>query len=408
MNTEDYVKDLLEKRKVLKDTMDRNYPRLWWLLDMTLAVRAILEIKENTLPFMVVILGPPSSGKTTVLELMEALPNTYSIDVFTPRSLQSHYASKRKDDLEKDDLLPKIKDKNFLTPELAPLFSVRDEDAVLIMGLLTRLLDGKGLKTISGVHGERSSGPVFFVWIGAAVEVSKNIWKLIARLGPKMFFLRMNPESSYEEEQKEILDNMNIEDAPKIEEVKEKMLEYWDAFTSAPFYENGKATWDKSKESSELMVKIIERAQLLARLRGHVPTEDTHGRGGSNYTFLEPIIEVPKRATKYLYNLTRGYALCQGRNYIIEEDLAVIKPIVLSSAAKERVELLKLLIKNKGEVTVKQMEEARGVSSATAQKTMKLLAVLGLVDLVKVLGITKSVSAVRLKEHFRWILENFR
>ena len=410
MSSEDiskYQKDFLEKRKALRDAMNRNYKGLWEVLEICLAIRAILEIKGVFLPLMVVILAPASSGKTTVIELIEFLPNAYSLDNFTPRSFQSHYASKRKDDLKEVVILPKIKNKIFLTPELAPLFSARDEDIVTNIGLLTRLLDGKGLKTGSGVHGERMSGPVFFVWIGAAVDVSKNIWKLIANLGPKMFFLRPDLELSYKEEQEEIVKNMrNEEDETKMEEIKEKLLDYWEAVTSHPFRDNDKVVWDKSKESPDVILKIVEHAQILATLRGDVPTDKTKGTGGSNYGFLERKREIPRRAAKYLYNLVRGFAFCQGRNYVIEDDLSIIRLVILSSAPKERIEVMKLLIANNGEVTVDQIVKARGVTPSTAHNTMKLLEILGLVDKVKIRGKTKDITAIRLKDHFRWILED--
>lgn len=404
----DYLRDLLEKRKALIDVMEKNFPGKFWILEIGLAARAILEIKGITLPLMIIILAPPSSGKSTVIILIESVPKAYSLDKFTPRAFQSHMAGRRMEDLEKNDLLTRIKDKIFLVSDLAPLFSARDEDIVENFGTITRLLDGKGLKTSSGVHGERSSGPVFFVWIGGAVEVSKNIWNLIAKLGPKMFFLRVRLDLTYSEEEQKIMENMmsGNEYEEKIDEVKEKLLEYWNVVSSFPLQENGKVVWDKSKESSDVMLMIVQHAQLLARLRGYIPTEKTEGTSGSNYGFQEPIIEDPERAARYLYNLVRGFALCQGRNYIIEDDVSIIKQIVLSSAAKERIELLKLLIANNGEVTVTQLMEARGITRTTAHKTMKLLEILGLVDEIKVPGSTKHVSAIRLKDHFRWILED--
>lgn len=404
----DYLRDLLEKREALKDVMERNFPGKFWILKIGLAARAILEIMGITLPLMIVILAPPSSGKSTVLILIELLPNAYSLDSFTTSALQSHYASKKKGDLKRDDILTKIKDKIFLTPDLAPLFSTRDEDLGATIGKLTRLLDGKGLKTSSGVHGERDSGPVFFVWIGAAVEVSKNIWNLISKMGPKMFFLRVTLDLTYDEEQVKIMENMMSKEEyeAKIDEVKEKLLEYWNAVTSFPVQENSKVIWDKSKESPEVMLMIVQHAQLLARLRGYVPTDHTTGTGGTNYGFLEPTIEDPERAARYLYNLVRGFALCQGRNYIVKDDISIIRQIVMSSASKERIELLKLLIANNGEVTVTQLMEARGITRSTALRTMKLLEVLGLVDEITVPGTTKDFTAIRLKDHFRWILED--
>jgi len=405
----DYLRDLLEKKGALRNVMEKNFPGKFWILEIGLAARAILEIKGITLPLMIVILAPPASGKSTVMALIELLSKAYSLDKFTPRAFQSHLAGKSKANLEKDDLLTKIKDKIFLVSDLAPLFSASDDDIRENFGTLTRLLDGKGLKTSSGVHGERSSGPVFFVWIGGAVEVSKNIWSLIAKLGPKMFFLRIRLDLTYAEEQQKIMENMMSKEEyeSKIDEVKEKLVEYWDAVTLFPLQdESGKIVWDKSNESPDVVLMIVQYAQLLARLRGYVPTDRTEGTGGSNYGFQEPIIEDPERATRYLYNLVRGFALGLGRNYIIEDDVSIIKQIVMSSAAKERVELLKLLIKNNGEVAVTQLMSARGVTRTTALKTMKLLNILGLVDEIKLPGSTKDISAIRLKDHFRWILEN--
>ena len=404
----EHVKRVLEARQDLREEYEKHFLGKFWILETCLAARAILAILGITLPLMIVILAPPGTGKSTALVLIEELPDSYSLDSFTAKAIQSHYASKTKEDLEKNDLIAKIRNKIFLTSDLAPLFTARDEDIVSILGILTRLLDGKGLKTSSGVHGERSSGPAFFVWIGGAVEVSKNIWNLIARLGPKMFFLRVDLNLTYEEEEQKIMDSMlsKEEYEAKIEQIKKKLVSYWDAVVSFPLQENGKVIWDKSRESSEIMRKIVNRAQFLARFRGYVPVDMTEGTGGSNYGFQEPIIEDPERATRYLYNLVKGFALCQGRNYIVDEDIRVIDPIVMSSAAKERIELLKLLIKNNGEVATSQFMDERGVTRTTALKTMKLLEILGLVDAVTVAGGTKPSHGIRLKEQFRWILED--
>lgn len=411
MNPEElteHEKRVLKEYEELKVVEEKNFPGKFWLLEICLAARAVLQINCITLPLMIVILAPPSSGKSTVMILIESLPDSYELDKFTSKSFQSHMAGRKTEDLEKNDLLTKIKNKIFLVSDLAPLFSARDEDIVESFGIFTRLLDGKGLKTSSGVHGERSSGPVFFVWLGGAVEVSKNIWNLIAKLGPKMFFLRVKLDLTYDEEQQKIMDNMMSKEEyeTKIDEVKEKLLKYWNTVTSFPEQEKSKVVWNKSKESSDVMLMIVQRAQLLARLRGYIPTEKTEGTGGSNYGFLEPIIEDPERAARYLYNLVRGHAYCKGRNYITEDDVLIIKHIVMSSASKERIELLKLLIKNNGEVNVTQLMEARGVTRTTALKTMKLLKILGLVDEIKIPSSTKHVSAIRLKDHFRWILED--
>ncbi len=62
------------------------------------------------------------------------------------------------EELSKIDMLPKVKDKHFLTPELAPLFTTDEKDLLQIWGTITRIADGNGLASDSGAHGHRQYG----------------------------------------------------------------------------------------------------------------------------------------------------------------------------------------------------------------------------------------------------------
>ena len=44
-------------------------PTLWEAMEFQLAVKTILNIKDCTLPFAGIILGPPSSSKTVGIEM---------------------------------------------------------------------------------------------------------------------------------------------------------------------------------------------------------------------------------------------------------------------------------------------------------------------------------------------------
>lgn len=403
----DYVKIVLEKMQRLRLVHEKYFSGKFCVLETCLSVRAMLEIEGVTLPFMLILLGPPSAGKSTVIAMVGSLPDSYALDSFTPKAFVTQMANKSEEDLAKIDLLKQIENKIFLTSELAPLFSVRDDQLGEIFGILTRILDGQGYKNSSGAHGQRGYDKIFFVWIGAAVDVPKKIWPIIASLGPKEYFLRIDMDVSYEEEQKKILENMQgLTYEQKVQEINECLKEYWDAVVSFPNRNEHKIVWDSSKEQQSTVMKIIQYAQLLASIRGHVPSDDTKYTNGSDYAFVSPIIEDPNRATHALYNVARGHALCHGRNYITDDDVHVIRQIVLSSASRERAELVKLLIENNGELTSAQLVEFRKVSKMTALKIMKQLEILGLVDEVKMQGTTKDFLAIRLKEHFRWVLDD--
>ncbi len=405
--SDEYRKLLCAKRQKLQCIVDENLPGKFSIAEACLSVKAASIIDGMTLPIMLVLLGPPSSGKSTIIRMIEALGESYSTDSFTPKSFVSHAANRTDEELAKIDLLNQIKNKTFLTSDLAPTFSVRDDVLIENIGILTRVLDGQGFKKNSGVHGQRGYSEIFFVWIGAMVDVPKNIWPLIARLGAKQFFLRIDVSSSFEEEKQRIIANMKGKSyEQKLVEMNKEFQELWNTIKSFPVQKDGKIIWNSAKDEEKAWFKIVERAQLLARLRGHVPTDNTEGTSGSNYGFLSPIIEDPERATHSLYNIVRGYALTQGRNYIIESDVVVIESIVLSSASKERIELLKLLIENNGELTTTQFVEMRKVSKSTALRTMKQLEILGIVDETTIPTKTKPVMAIRLKKEFGWLLKS--
>ena len=181
-----------EKYKNLKDTVNRIYPNTWSIIQFIIAVKTIINIEDNKLPFLGIIIALPSSLKTTFMNYFRIYNHTFYSDSFTPNSLISHNSALTEEQLKKVDMIPKMKDKLVLTPELAPLFTAKDEDLKKILGLITRLLDGDGLENDSGAHGHRGYPPTMFSWIGAVVEIPPKVWKILSQLGFKIYFFRPN------------------------------------------------------------------------------------------------------------------------------------------------------------------------------------------------------------------------
>lgn len=175
----------------MHDIVNRNLPNLWPALEFELSILKILNIKNCTLPFAGIILGQPSSLKTQCIELLRSWPNTFYTDNFSAKSFVSHTTAVTREELAQIDLLPKIKNKCFLTPELAPTFAAKDDDLIQIIGIVTRILDGNGYESDSGAQGHRGySGKMMFTWIGAAVDIPHKVHKYLGNVGPKLYFLR--------------------------------------------------------------------------------------------------------------------------------------------------------------------------------------------------------------------------
>jgi len=65
-------------------------PEIWVGLEFELSVLRVLNIRDCTLPFIGILLGPPSSYKTVILGLLKQWPNTFFTDNFTAKSFVSH------------------------------------------------------------------------------------------------------------------------------------------------------------------------------------------------------------------------------------------------------------------------------------------------------------------------------
>ena len=79
--------------------------------------------------------SPPSCLKTVNIELFRNWPQTYYTDNFSARSFVSHSTALPREQLEEIDMLPRIKDKLFLTPELAQTFAAKDDDLIQVLGI---------------------------------------------------------------------------------------------------------------------------------------------------------------------------------------------------------------------------------------------------------------------------------
>jgi hypothetical protein len=288
-------------------------------------------------------------------------------------------------------MLPKIKNKCLLAPELSPLFSKKDDDLIETLGIVTRVLDGHGFQSDSGAHGRRGySGEHMFTLIGAAVDIPYKVHKQLATLGPKLYFFRIPRSNKKDSEYIQMLQNNDFN--RKRRELSEKIDEYIDCFDNGyPISpdEDGLIKLPFKEETSidpYILEIIVKLGKLLAHLRGAVTTWNTEKTQGSNYGYSTPTIEEPDRAMTQLLNLSKGHAVSQGRNYLTIDDIPILIKVVLSTASIERVMIFDLLLQNGGTITTSQISAKFKISKNTSLKTMAQLKVLGLVkgDLVEI------------------------
>lgn len=403
---------LSERFSELHNVVNNTIPEIGQALEFVLSSMRILNIHGCDLPFIGLLLARPSSYKTIVLNFLRKWHCTFYTDQFSPKAWITHTtAVDTEEELRKIDMIAKVKDKHFLTPELAPLFTIKDDDLGSVLGTITRIADGHGFGSDSGAHGHREYGDTMFVWTGAAVDIPYKVYKMLAGLGFKLYFYRLPYKEKTEHE---LLQQMHESFSKKKADIEAALYDYLTWFEIGPNLildessglRKMRLNTDK-KDDVEAEKWIIKLANLLKHLRLIAKTwamEDSGTGQGSNYGYSVTQSEAPDRAIEVLRNLSRGHALLTGRNYITTEDIPIVTKVVLSTANIDKVGVLRVLLEYGGTISSVQIEKALNVSRPTAHRNMVELKAIGLVEEFLQVDGKNWVKYIRLKDEFRWLL----
>jgi len=142
-----------DSTRSLQAIVEEDFPGLWPAVEVGLSVGASLLLKDNANPVAVIYMGGPGTSKTTVASMFADHPQCYRSDNFTPAAFVTQAANQTRASLTDIDLLPRIKHKLLVTPELAPIFRGKEDELAKRFATLTRVLDGEGLTTDPGHRG---------------------------------------------------------------------------------------------------------------------------------------------------------------------------------------------------------------------------------------------------------------
>ncbi|MFH0795680.1 MAG: toprim domain-containing protein [Candidatus Omnitrophota bacterium] len=376
-----------------------HFPDLLFPAEVGLSVLAQLKIKDISNPFGLVFVDVPSSGKTIAINFFSEIEGfVYASDNFTPASFVSHATNRPRNELASIDLLPRIRRKMLMVRDLCSIFGERDEDLQKNLSILTRVFDGEGLQTESGVHGRRGyQGDYLFMFLGGSTPISPRVWKAMGNFGSRLFFL--NIDSKPKDEDTLCNQLSAIETLRKREKICRTVTRL---FAEGIFsrYKDG-IEWDRGNDNPEL-VKIISRtALLLSCLRGTINV----WKEGEGWNHTVPIIEKPDRINQLLYNLARGHALICDRQQISEEDIGVILEVAFDSCPVVRSKLFHLLLEKGRELSTDEIMDVLSCSRPTAHKEMGVLSVLGIVETEMESEEEKGgrpPKTICLKKEFEW------
>lgn len=416
---EDTTDEILREAKQVIETQ---FPGYWRPTEACLSTVAQLKIQGISNCFMLVFIGSPGCRKTTMLSWFNKLhylkndgkivvPISYQSDEFSPKAFVSQYASIQKDKLKDIDLLPKLVGKVFLTPDLTTLFNLPSESLTESFGKLTRILDGHGYLTDSGVHGQRGyegvEGSHVFHWLACVPYVPHPVWRILGNMGPRIYYWQIPEKKKFSVEQLVACHDEDFPSKSKLcrEAVHKVINHLWEKYPE-------KIEWEHEKDETEAREVIARMAMLLPKLRGTIEYQYENPEDENKDVYTSAQVEEPWRCNQILYNVTRGRAMLHGRTYVTKADLPMTIKIALNSAPTDRVNLISYLLERNGTINTKQLSECQGVSSNIALRTMKSLRIIGLVEMTSVpsgLGGGQPMKQITLKDEHKWFLsQEFR
>ena len=184
----------------LIETVLKNFPELLRQFADALSVCGVLAIKPPWKPLALFFEGLSGAGKTLPLNCIDGIDSDevhkwlYRSDHFTKASFVSQAASVKRQKLGQVDLLPRIRKKVLITPEMGPMFRGKKEALEETFAIIARVMDGHGLTLDSGTHGQRGyQGEYPFCWLGATTYLPKATFEAMSNVGNRIFFADTAP-----------------------------------------------------------------------------------------------------------------------------------------------------------------------------------------------------------------------
>jgi len=370
----------------LESIIERYFPDKFDYLKIVLAAGySTLFINGITQCNSLFLIGDPSTKKSTLLEIMRGLDRVIFSDIFSPAS----WVSGARNVEGNDDLLPRLRNRCLVTPELGVLF--KDRNLPQTLGLLTRLLDGMGYVRHTGFGEVGVHENVRFNWCAAIVKIQPKIWDLLGHLGHRLLFLHLENDNESVEAVENRLVRMITEDRDyneKLSICRDACVAYFQKIQAR--YPNG-VTWNTAMDEQSAKQLIVRAALMLKSLRGTIDPKDA----------TNTIFEEPTRLTQSFYNICRGYALMHDRTHVIFNDVESILAVMLDSAPPERKILLLALLEQNGEIDVDQYMEIAKRGYKRVLDDFTNFETLNIVEFIQ----DNTVKKIKLKPEFSWLLD---
>ncbi len=344
------------------------------ILKIVIAVTISADLRLSP-PLWLFLIGVPSSFKTELVGLFSAMDGVYTLDTVTENAFCSGYVPP--DGSETQDLLPLLDNKCFIIKDLNTLFSMNEEMVKKILGDLTSIFDGKFQK-FTATRGLVEYFSLFSMIGCVTPSILIKHYNYATALGPRFLFLRL-PDLT-EEEVQAGLDKFWNETKRKEKIINARQIV--SSYCTQLVTRIKESTHER--ESNEIQEKINAIALFICKCRGIAiskKSEFTNDKGEKIefYEITDWQVEQPWRIINQLKELLRILSFINGKTSVGDEEIRIIRIIILSTMPVDRAEVLNILAFEAG-LTAGDIGKKLNKSSKTARRTLKELETLGVTD----------------------------
>lgn len=290
---------------------------------------------DNRLPVWLLIVGPPSSGKTEMITMLKQHPQVYALSELTSRTLVSGMDIEKVTSGEDPSLLLKLKDNIIAVKDLTTMLSMDKDGKKAIFGQLREVFDGSYKKVFGTGQTVDWEGYLSFI-AGVTAEIDRQ-WLMIQSLGPRFLFLRLKLDD------RETVSNKALRVHTKWkQELTDGVGSY---FRNLPYGEPPELDEDRIHQTAAL-------ADLISKARSVV----MHDRDGDIEEIFEA--EMPARIVKQMASLLIGLAMSEARSEINDEDVQALVRIGMDTLPPRRAWIIHAILRAGKPLTVAEMRKS--------------------------------------------------
>ncbi|QGN07597.1 hypothetical protein Hrd1104_09985 [Halorhabdus sp. CBA1104] len=376
---------LSDVRETVLEEFDQ---QTWEVTEASLCVPASLLLEGLQSCTGLVIVGETGAGKSTVIRFFNnGLDDLVErSDDATPASFVSAEPSKDEEELEKMDLLPRIRHKLMTCKDMSGWFAGDQASIKKWMSVVANVMDGDGYVRDTGSHGQRGyTGDYRFGFLGATTPLPQRAWNVMGHTGNRLVFHEKSKMTDMSQAVSDVFDDDEYgKKVARCQEAVQTLLN--DLWSEHGGY--GSVEWESSL-SDELQQVFEYLTMLVVHARAPVKDGTTKKEG-------------PHRIVTTLRDIARGRALLCGRKQVEIEDAQVCARIALSTMPKERRPVVRAVLnpKNDGSLSTSDLTEQTPYTEPTVLKRMELLETLGIAECKEVDD--RGTKVIEQREKFEW------